>query len=93
MHRRSRPLKVGARGGTSLGSEAQNSCILPPCAPAAVPATWHAAASPTNRISVCSTAPAPTAAAFLPYLQREMAAVNDSSLQQEVDLLNKLIAL
>ena len=32
-------------------------------------------------------------AAFLPYLQSEMVAVNDSSLQQEVDLLNTLVAV
>ncbi|PRW59844.1 transcription elongation factor SPT5-like protein 1 [Chlorella sorokiniana] len=31
--------------------------------------------------------------AFLPYLQEEMVAVNDTSLQQEVDLLNTLIAV
>lgn len=31
--------------------------------------------------------------AFLPYLQRMMSAVGDPTLQQEVDLLEKLIAL
>ena len=33
------------------------------------------------------------AAAFLPYLESQMVAVNDTTMQQEVDLLNKLIAL
>ena len=51
---------------------------------------------PPNAIPILFAVPnprSPAPAAFLPYLQREMAAVNDSSLQQEVDLLNKLIAL
>jgi hypothetical protein len=33
------------------------------------------------------------AAAFLPYLESQMVAVNDTTMQQELDLLNKLIAL
>ncbi len=35
----------------------------------------------------------PCCAAFLPYLEEQMAELNDTTLQQEVDLLEKLIAL
>lgn len=53
--------------------------------------------SPIRKGAACSAEtpllPLRRRAAFLPYLQSEMVAVNDSSLQQEVDLLNTLIAV